>query len=95
MKETYDPVSIRLDSITHEALEKYWRQNMYKNKSTAIIDAINMMVKGVRCPNCKTLCPTASHLCPVCFTPFDKEDEYGVTIQVLSKNKEKRESNSQ
>ena len=95
MKETFDPVSIRLDAETHEALEKYWRVNMYKNKSTAIIEAIKMMVKGVRCPNCNLVCPSASHLCPVCFTPFDKDEEYAVTIQVLSKNKEKKEASPQ
>lgn len=80
MEEKYEPVSVRLTSGVHENLEKYWRTNMCKSKSSAIVQAIETMLESKICPNCKTVCPRASRICPVCFTPFDDED-YTVTIQ--------------
>lgn len=85
MEEKYEPVSIRLTAGVHENLEKYWRVNMYKSKSSAIVQAIESLLESKICPNCKTSCPRASRICPVCFTPFDDESEYTITIQARKK----------
>lgn len=85
MTEKYEPVSIRLTQSVHENLEQYWRYNMRKSKSAAITEAIEAMLNSITCPNCGTPCPPASRICPVCFTPFDKDSEYTITIEAMKK----------
>ena len=85
--EKYQSISLNFDKEILERIEAYWRQNMYRNRTTLFYEAINEKLESIKCPHCGAVNPKGGRICSVCLRPLSDTDAISTKVIISgSKN---------
>lgn len=65
-KMEYAQLSLKIDKTLNTDVEKFWRENLYQDKSTLVREALEYYIHTIECQSCGTRVHPASIMCPVC-----------------------------
>lgn len=65
-KIEYSQLSLKIDKKLNADVEKFWRENLYQDKSTLVREALEYYIHTIKCPKCGTRCYPKLLKCPEC-----------------------------
>lgn len=83
--EKLQSISLNFDKETMENIEVYWRQNMYRNRTAMIYEAVSEKLASVKCQHCGAANPKGGRVCSVCLRPLSEEDEVQIKVIISKK----------